>query len=261
MPEKGLSGKPVTAKGRRALLERHRWLTFVLPLLVFMLVGAVEPDSPDAGRPRGWPAIPYGYYPVTYTLKIALTAAAILFVLPGYRQFPLRVSPLAVLVGVAGIFLWVGICAMRLEEKLLGPLGLDWLIGLGTRSAFNPLQQLGDCPAVWRWGFLVIRLFGLVVVIALAEELFLRGFLMRLAVDARWWEVPFGKVSRWAVVIGTAAPMLMHPAEMFAAAAWFSLVTWLMVKTKNIWDCVAAHAVTNLLLGVYVVFSGQWHLM
>ena len=53
----------------------------------------------------------------------------------------------------------------------------------------------------------------------------------------------------------------VSPAEMFAAAVWFTLITWLMFKTKNIWDCVAAHAVTNLLLGVYVVLSGDWYFM
>jgi membrane protease YdiL (CAAX protease family) len=43
---------------------------------------------------------------------------------------------------------------------------------------------------------------------------------------------------------------------------WFSLVTWLMVRTKNIWDCVAAHMITNLLLGLFVVIEGKhWHLM
>jgi hypothetical protein len=54
--------------------------------------------------------------------------------------------------------------------------------------------------------------------------------------------------------------MMMHPAELLAALVWFSLITWLMVRTKNIWDCVAAHAVTNLLLGMYVVARGAWHL-
>ncbi len=28
----------------------------------------------------------------------------------------------------------------------------------------------------------------------------------------------------------------MHPAELLAAAVWFTLITWLMFKTKNIWD-------------------------
>jgi hypothetical protein len=42
--------------------------------------------------------------------------------------------------------------------------------------------------------------------------------------------------------------------------AWFSLVTWLMTKTRNIWDCVAAHSVTNALLGAWVLYSGDWFL-
>jgi uncharacterized protein len=56
-------------------------------------------------------------------------------------------------------------------------------------------------------------------------------------------------------------PVLMHPAEMLAAAVWFTLVTWLMFKTKNIWDCVVAHGVTNLLLGIWVVASGDWYFL
>ena len=63
-----------------------------------------------------------------------------------------------------------------------------------------------------------------------------------------------------AIVVATGVPMLMHPGELFAAAVWFSMVTWLMLRTKNIWDCVAAHAVTNLLLGIYVMTTGHWEL-
>jgi membrane protease YdiL (CAAX protease family) len=55
--------------------------------------------------------------------------------------------------------------------------------------------------------------------------------------------------------------MMTHPGELLAAAIWFSLVTWLMVRTKNIWDCVIAHAITNLLLGIYVVSFSRWQLM
>ena len=41
---------------------------------------------------------------------------------------------------------------------------------------------------------------------------------------------------------------------------WFGLVSWLMNKTGSLWDCVVAHAVTNLLLGIYVLIFAQWHL-
>ena len=74
-----------------------------------------------------------------------------------------------------------------------------------------------------------------------------------MSVDRDWWQVPFGKVNSLAVVLGTAIPMLAHPAKLLAAAVWFSLITWLMVRTRNIWDCVAAHALTNMVLNVVIM--------
>ncbi|MEX2317734.1 MAG: CAAX prenyl protease-related protein [Pirellulales bacterium] len=249
------------AKGRRGLLARQPWLVFLLPFLVYMAVGNFEPTQPTPDNPSPAPksGISHEHYPIVYTAKIALTIAAMMFVLPGYRQFPFRVSPLAIVVGVIGVVLWVWICHLEIERKLLAPLGLERLLSLGQRPAYNPLAELAATPA-WAYTFLAIRFVGLAAVVPIIEEFFLRGFLMRFVVDQEWWKVPFGRVTPAAVVVGTVFPMLMHPAELFAAAVWFSLVTWLMVRTKNIWDCVAAHAVTNLLLGVYVVTYGQWQL-
>jgi membrane protease YdiL (CAAX protease family) len=73
--------------------------------------------------------------------------------------------------------------------------------------------------------------------------------------------IPFGVTTNMALAVGTLLPVLMHPAEIFAAAVWFSLVTWLMLKTRSIWDCILAHAVTNLLIGLWVLYSGDWFLM
>ncbi len=252
---------PSPEHGRRALLAKHHWLTFLLPLLVFMVVGTLEP-TPEPST--GFLAVSYDYYPLVYTLKIALTAAVVVFVLPGYRQFPWRVSPLAVVVGVVGVVVWVGLCRLQLEQQFLAPLlktvKLDVLLSLGTRPAYNPLEQLADRPAL-AWGFLAVRFFGLVVVVALIEEFFLRGFLMRFITSDNWAEAPIGQTHWAAVIAATVVPMMMHPAEMLAAAVWFSMVTWLLLRTRNIWDCVVAHATTNLLLGIYVVWTNEWHLM
>ena len=85
---------------------------------------------------------------------------------------------------------------------------------------------------------------------------------MRLVMERDWWKVPFGTASRLAIVLGTVVPMLYHP-ELLAAAVWFSLITWLMLQTRNIWDCIVAHAITNLILGIYVVTMGgqAWQLL
>jgi CAAX prenyl protease-like protein len=229
-----------------------------------MVVGSFEPAAPataekqTAVKSTGFaPAIPYSAYPVVYTIKIALTLGAIAIVWPGYRQFPFRFSVLAIVVGLIGAAVWIALAIFQ-REMIAGRLG--WDFGLGKRSEFNPLAQFADRRA-WAYGFLAIRFFGLVIVVPLIEEFFLRGFAMRFVMDADWWKVPFGNANRLAIVVGTLLPVLMHPQEAIAAATWFSAITWLMLRTQNIWDCVAAHAVTNLFLGVYVVASGNWWLM
>ncbi len=241
------------------LLAAYPWAVFVVPFAVFMLVGSLEPSPEKPFSLLGF-TIDYSAYPLVYTAKIAATLVAIAAVFPGYRQFPFRVSPLALVVGVVGVVLWIGLCKLGLEARLLGPLGYDQIADLGRRPGFNPLAEMADRPAL-AYAFLAVRLLGLALVVPLIEEFFIRGFVMRFVIDADWPKVPFGTLTPTAAAAGTLLPMLMHPAELFAAAVWFTLVTWLMFKTRNIWDCVAAHAVTNGLLGAYVLATGEWQFM
>jgi CAAX prenyl protease-like protein len=231
------------------------WLVFVLPFVVYMAVGSFEPGPPkpaDQPQASSWLdlGIQYQHYPLIYSVKIALTVAAMIFVWPGYRQFPLRVSPLAIAIGVAGVVAWIALA------KVQQPLNAK--LDMFARPAFNPRDHL---PPAWAYTFLAIRLFGLALVVPIIEEFFLRGFLMRFVMAADWWKVPFGTATSTALVIGTVFPMLSHPGELVAAAVWFSAVTWLMLRTRNVWDCVAAHAITNALMGAFVIWSGNWWLM
>jgi CAAX prenyl protease-like protein len=254
-------------------------MVFVVPFVVYMLVTQFEPSPPQPAAavaaaetdaapaveedpdkaPSGLLGIEYRHYPLVYTAKSALTFASMLLVLPGYRQVPFRITLLAPIVGAIGAPIWILLC--NAETALLPALGLDWLGDTSARTGFNPLAELADNPA-WAYGFLAIRFFGLVVVVAVMEEFFLRGFLIRFLTRNDWWNVPFGVTTAFPLVAMTLAAVISHPpSEYLAAAVWFSLVSWLMVRTKSLWDCVVAHGVTNLLLGLYVVTSGNWELM
>jgi CAAX prenyl protease-like protein len=230
----------------------------VLPLAVYLVVGALEPTAEKPFELLGW-TLNVASYPTVYLLKLALTMAVLAPFWPAYRPFWRPLSPLAPLVGAVGVVVWVVLCKLSLESAILTPLGLgQWVEP--QRSAFNPLAHWPDSPAT-AYGFLAIRFWGLAVVVPIIEELFLRGFVMRFVVVGDWWTVPFGTLTPAAVAVGTLAPVLTHPLnEILAVVVWFSLVTALMYKTKNIGDCIVAHAVTNLLLGIYVVASGDWFL-
>jgi uncharacterized protein len=250
---------------RTTLLERQHWVTFLLPFLVFMLAGTLEPTPTAPGGKAIGLAIPYSYYPWMYAARIALTVAAVVFVWPGYRKFPWRLSWTAIVVGLIGGPLWIGLAMPGWERLYVWPLlkqiGLGFLTG-GDRAGFNPFDTANSLSTVAAWLFLAVRLLGLAAVVPVIEEFFLRGFMMRFVMERDWWEVPFGKASGLAIAVGTILPVLAHP-EWIAAAVWFSMITWLMLRTRNIWDCVAAHAITNLILGIYVVIHGgeAWGLM
>ncbi|MGL4512504.1 MAG: CAAX prenyl protease-related protein [Lacipirellulaceae bacterium] len=248
--------------------SRENWLLYVLPMAVYMVLGSFEPAAPEPGEDPtpGFLGLTHDHYPLIYTAKLAIVVAALAFCWPAWGQWKLRVSPLAVGVGVVGVVLWIALCGLKAEERLLellgdeSPLtGLLGVLGIGAaRAAYNPWEQLGHAPLLC-WAFLVVRFLGLSVVVPVFEELMLRGWMMRNVVSPEFWKVEFGRVTTTAVVAGTAFPMLYHP-EKLASLGWFTLVTWLMVRTKNYWDCVTAHAVTNFLLGVYVVTTGEWWL-
>ncbi len=237
-------------------LSIHRWVAFVLPFAVFMLIGSMEPTDPESPN--------YRFYPWIYGVKLLLTAIALRLVWPVYRPLLRPVGWHGIAVGTLGAVLWIGICHLKLESTYLFPLakqiGLDQLLGSQTRSAFNPFIQLAGFPVAIGI-YLLVRGIGLALIVPIIEEHFLRAFLMRFVVSEKWWKYPIGAVTRNSALIGTLVPMLLHPGELIAAAIWFSMVTILYARTKNLWECIAAHCTTNLLMGIYVVIFGAWELV
>ncbi len=269
----------------RGICGRWPGITYVLPFAVFMLGTIFEPSRPEPSKFENVDTskmniaeraqfdqqkasddheraakIPYQNYPYIYTGKIVLTVLAMLIVLPGYRTWrPFRVSAIALVVGAAGAVAWILLAKLQVAMYPHLPSSVGKLLEMGGRAGFNPLTELPHGSA-WSYGFLAIRFFGLVVVIAIVEEFFLRAFLMRYVMHIDWFKIPFGVMNGLGLAAVIGFPVLAHP-ERLAALAWFSMVTWLMLRTRNIWDCVVAHAVTNLLMGLWVVYSDEWWMM
>ena len=57
----------------------------------------------------------------------------------------------------------------------------------------------------------------------------------------------------------TALFTLVHP-ELLAALVWGAAINLLLYRTRNLWACVAMHATTNALLGVYILATNSWEL-
>ena len=261
------ANEPLPLSPRRAFFRQHAWLPFVAPLAIYMLSASFFDISlPGDHLAAEHAQAAHEAYATSY-LQLATLRAALLIPLLGFLAYSLylpkfRVSWLAVAVGVVGVVLWVGIDAFGIKTAIVDFCGEEsWVVsilGLGPRDAFNPIAQFGADSARY-WWFMTSRFVGLALMVPIVEELMLRGWMVRLVDNPVFWKIPFGEVTYKAAALGVAFATLYHP-EKLAAVVWFSLTMWLMLKTKNFWDCVVAHAVTNFLLGVWVVWKGAWGL-
>ncbi len=157
------------------------------------------------------------------------------------QTFPaLREVLLAVLVGGVVFFLWITLDApwMRLGEATRG---------------FRPVDAQGNMI----WPLLAVRWLGATLLVPVMEELFWRSFLMRWIQAPQFEAVDPMRVGLRAVLLSTFVFMLAHTLWLAAIVAGLAYA-WLYIRTGRLWSAVIAHAVTNGLLGVWVVFSGNW---
>lgn len=230
------------------------WL-YVAPLVLLLLSGSLFPwpvtDAESALEPRDqWRLVG-----LLAGQGLLVGLALVLWYWFRGRDLPLRVSPWSLVLGLVGVVLWVALAAC--DAWLVQAVGLQWLVP--SRGGFDPFQQISD-DGLRNWFFL-FRFAILAVLVPFAEEIFLRGWLARwFDPESVWWNLPLQKIGReglWAV---TAYAVLAHPMEALAALVWFNLVSWWMKRTGSLGDCIAIHATTNLLLGIWIVRTGNWQL-
>jgi len=207
-------------------------------LLVFVLGGAVAHFCEGAAfwmanAPRYW------VYPLQTVVSGALLAQ-------GWRHLGWRAPRhllLAFVVAAAAFALWIA--------------PQEWLGFPPRKEGFDPeFFGAAGWPYALNFG---VRFLRLVVVVPLIEEVFWRGFLLRYLIDEDFTRVPFGAFSWKSFGVVSVAFCFEHsPPDWAAALATGILYNFLACRTRNLAACVFAHAITNLLLGIYVLHTRQW---
>ena len=227
------------------------WEACVVPFAVFLAVGMLEPTRSGDGL-AGALGIPFAAYPLIYSLRIVATLLAIARSWTPIRRWVGRPTWWPPLVGLALVVPWIVLASLQREA--------GWTSAMGGRTALNPFAACNE-SAVPVWAFVVIRAIGLIAVVPLVEELFLRGFLMRYVVREDFWTVPFGMLTFPAVGACLFYAAASHPSECVAAVGWFAVVTGIAAATRRPIDAILAHAATNLALGAYVLLTANWWLL
>lgn len=215
-------------------LDHPSVLEYCAPAVVFALMTSLE----------GY--LPVAYYPIVYAAKVCAVTLTLVWCRRIFRDVVPSWSVVApaVAVGVVVLVIWI--------------LGERWLAypHLGERVAYNPFAQLSPSAAS---AFLVVRLYGLIIMVPIFEELLWRSFLIRYATSANFASVPLGTFSTTAFWIVSVAAAISHT-EWLVALAANMLYLWLLKQTHSVFATVVAHATTNALLGIYVVTTANWQL-
>nr|WP_020589530.1 CPBP family glutamic-type intramembrane protease [Desulfobacter curvatus] len=190
------------------------------------------------------------------------------------------------LVIVSGLLIW----AWKWYIPLTGPknkwISCLWGIVFGTIGLvvwcglYAPFTNPGDGAAQWSALGFALRLLTAGFVVPVFEELFMRGFVFRVALQ--WdllrrqntqnafsaaldkvsiFDVTPGQWTVYAIVISTIIFAAGHlVTEWPAAIAYGLLMALLWILRKDLISCIVAHGVTNIGLALYVYYFGHWEL-
>ena len=180
-----------------------------------------------------------------YLLKTLVGAWLVWEMRPFVEEMRWKISWEAVAAGVAVCAIWVGLDG--LYPQLAKP-GAGW----------DPQKQFGEDSAV-AWFYILMRMFGSAVVVPPLEEVFYRSFLYRYFVNANFRATPLGQFHAPSFVVTSAIFGLMHPDRWLAGILCGLSFQWLVVRKKRLGDSMTAHAISNFLLGIWIVWKGAWN--
>lgn len=179
-----------------------------------------------------------------YPLKIVAVVALLLAYRRMYAELfagglGIRATLASIATGIVVLVLWVNLDA-------------DWM-QVGSAAGFDPTADSGQID----WLLVVLRIMGAALVVPIMEELFWRSFLMRYLEQHDFLRVAPAAVG-WRAIGITVLLFGFEHNLWFAGVVAGICYSILYVRTGNLWAPILAHAVTNGLLGVWVVNTASW---
>lgn len=179
-----------------------------------------------------------------YLLRSIVGAWLLWAVWPVVKELRWTLSGPAVLVGLGVCLLWVGI----------DPYYPKWI---SSGKPWNPHAQFGR-DSLLAWFFIVVRIVGSTFVVPPLEEMFYRSFVYRYIVKHDFENVPLAAYHGVAFVATSVLFGVVHR-EWLAGILCGLAYQWLAVRKGHLGEAITAHAITNFLLGVWIVYKAAWH--
>jgi CAAX prenyl protease-like protein len=161
----------------------------------------------------------------------------------------------AILAGVAVFAVWVGISGeWTTQNSLWSKLGFSHS---QNSPVWNPNAEFGNDSTLASL-MIVTRILGSTLVVPPLEEAFYRSFLYRYLANQNFLSVPLNKFLPFPF-FATAIVFGFSHNEWLAGILCGVIYQWLVLRKNRLGDAMTAHAITNFLLGVWIVWKHAWH--
>jgi CAAX prenyl protease-like protein len=186
-----------------------------------------------------------------YALKVLIGAWLVWEMRPFVPEMRWAFSWEAVVVGVIVFGIWVGLDPYYPRNNLL--------FKDTKESLWNPFERFGEGSTL-AWTLIGIRIAGMTLVVPPLEEVFYRSFLYRYFVRTNFQEMPFRRFHPTSFIVTSAIFGILHY-QWLAGILCGMAFQWLAIRKNRLGDAMTAHAITNFLLGAWVVWKGAWEFL
>lgn len=206
---------------------RRPYIPYVVPFAIFAICTYI---------PSLFNISQYLMYPV----KTVLVAVSLIYFWNNYREeIRFSLNWLAVISGIFVFLIWV------LPEGLYPQIG---------NSEYNPYDYSSGS---WVILLIAFRLVGASLVVPFMEELFWRSFALRFAIRSDFKSLPLGQFSWFSFIFISVLFGFEHHRWLVGIVAGM-VYAGVLYRSRNLFTPILSHAITNFLLGLYVLYTHQW---
>ena len=179
-----------------------------------------------------------------YALKTVVGAWLLWLVRSQVKEMKWNLSWEAVVVGVGVFLVWVGLD------------GFYPMIGERTGS-FNPIHTYGSGSALAVL-FIAVRTIGSSLVVPPLEEVFYRSLIYRYIIKQDFMSIPLNRF-HWRAFVFAGVIFGIGHYEWLPGILCAFAYQGLVIRKNRLGDAITAHAITNFLLALWIIFRPAYH--
>jgi uncharacterized protein len=213
-------------------VARSPILARMIPFLAFAALTLIQGSFGDAAQ----------YW--IYALKTAIGAWLLYLMRTNIKEMRWVLSWESIVVGIGVFAIWVG---------------LDGRYPLFAQrpDSFNPKLTFGAGSASALL-FIAMRLIGSSLVVPFVEEVFYRSFLYRFIINTNFLKIPLGHLN-WGAFFITGVIFGVSHYEWLPGILCALAYQGLVCRKNRLGDAITAHAITNFLLGLWVITRNAYY--